>query len=380
MGFDHRLPRQSGTPGAHTMLQSRRTRAGAIAAAPAPPPAAAGTVRHGAIAAVRVTPDRPVRLNLALQGGGALGAFTWGVLDRLLADGRVEIDSVSGASAGTVNAVCLAAGLAEGDADRAREILTEVWTRVGQEAERLRPLAASVLAQSWMRFLSPNQLNPFNFNPLRDILAASIDFERLQRDGSVDLYVSATDAATGRPRIFTRSEITPDVVLASACLPSLHHAVRVAERHYWDGGFTNNPPIMPLVRHADAADTLIVELNRDDDPLPTQAADIQHRLSRMSFAEPFRRELEMIELAHEVAMDGYSFGGSLRRRLVHHRFHLIASGTPPGGGEVGGKIMPDRRLLQDLKARGEAAVEAWFVANLEHIGVRSTVDLAARIS
>ena len=354
--------------------------AGQSVPAAAPAEAVPAAVPAEAAPAERAGPARRRRLNLALQGGGALGAFTWGVVDGLLADGRIAIDSVSGASTGTVNAVCLAAGLAEGGIERARGILDEVWIRVGREADRLRPLSATALAQSWARYLSPYQLNPFNLNPLRDILAATIDFERLRENGRVALYLSATDAATGKPRIFTTGEVTLDVVLASACLPSLHHAVRVHERHYWDGGFTANPPIMPLVRHAGAADTLIVELSRGaDDPVPTQASDIQHRLSRLSFAEPFRREFEMIALAREVAQDGYSFGGTLRRRLVRHRFHLIASGRPPGARELGGKIMPDRRLLCELMARGQAAAAAWLAESLADVGVRSTIDLAERI-
>jgi NTE family protein len=263
------------------------------------------------------------RINLALQGGGAHGAFTWGVLDRLLEDGRLSFDGVSGTSAGALNAVTLAAGLAEGGLDGARRKLEEMWRAVSEAARYspLRPLPYEAKLSDenadvpvryvgfdlMTRLFSPYQLNPLDFNPVRELLERTLDFRRLRRSAQVRLFIAATDVATGNARIFGARESSVDTVLASATLPQLHRAVNIGDRHYWDGGYCSNPPILVLVRHCRAEDTLIVQLNPSRDAeMPTTAQDIFARLSTIVFNAPLRREMEMIGLARAIAKEGFA--------------------------------------------------------------------------
>lgn len=333
-------------------------------------------------------PVPPQPLNLALQGGGAYGAFTWGVLDRLLEDGRTRFVALSGASAGAMNAVALAAGLLDGGPEGARRCLAAFWNAVSETARYspLRPHAAVgeqptglVLLDLMTRLVSPYQFNPLDFNPLRDVLAATVDFQRLRRESPVELYIAATDVANGRLRIFRTREISLDAVLASACLPHLHKAVKVGRRYYWDGGYTANPPILPLVRAGAARDTLIVQTETTHDPkVPTSAPAIIARLNRLTFSGPLRREIELIEQIRGVAGDGIALGGALRRQVRAHRFHHIGAGDLSRELGSGAHLHPDRALIEKLRERGRAAAEAWLRRRLPDIGRRSSVDLAAK--
>ncbi len=322
-------------------------------------------------------------INLALQGGGAHGAFTWGVLDRLLEDGRLRPAAVSGASAGAVNAVGLAAGLAEGGPEAARAKLAELWRAVADKA-RLNPLGngsgATAMADLMTRVLSPYQFNPMDLNPLRDVLERLIDFDRLRRVPPVDLYIAATDVATGRARIFRNPEISAAAVLASACLPQLYRAVEIDGRHYWDGGYSANPPLMPLVRDARAGDTLVVQIERADEPeVPRRAPDILGRLNRITFNGPLLAELAEIEHCRQLAEGALWPGGALRR-IARHRLHLIGAGEHTSRLPAGSKLSPDWRLLQGLRDSGRAAVEDWLARHLADIGRRATIDSAGRFS
>jgi NTE family protein len=196
------------------------------------------------------------KISLALQGGGSHGAFTWGVLDRLLEDERIALQGVSGASAGAINAALLASGLTEGGPEGARRKLGQFWQSIMTSLPN--PAMQALLMLT--RFLAPAQLNPLNLNPLREILAAQIDFERLRRECRLALFVAATEVGSGMPRIFRTSEITAEVLLASACLPSVHHAVEIEGKAYWDGGLTANPPLRPLIYECEARDLLLVRL------------------------------------------------------------------------------------------------------------------------
>ena len=223
----------------------------------------------------------PVLIDLALQGGGSHGAFTWGVLDRLLEEPRLRIEAISGTSAGAMNAGVLADGWVEGGARGARAALEKYWQRVSQFAvfSPLQRTPLDRLAGRWTldtspaylaidpmsRVLSPYDLNPLGLNPLRDILAASIDFDRLSRS-PIKLFVTATKVRTGRGRIFRNAEITPDVLLASACLPTMFRAIEIDGEAYWDGGYVGNPTITPLVRESDAHDTILVQINPTERP------------------------------------------------------------------------------------------------------------------
>jgi NTE family protein len=324
-------------------------------------------------------------LNLALQGGGAHGAFTWGVLDSLLEIEDLRIDGISGASAGAINAVAIAAGLALDGRAGARNKLAEVWGSIADTVPALlaplRVLPADVVLGVATRVVSPYQFNPFDLDPLRDVLARTIDFKRLRRAPHVQLHIAATDVADGRPRIFVTREISLEVVLASACLPHLRRAVRIGRRHYWDGGFSANPPLLPLVFERRAADTLIVLLDPLHDPeLPTSAPAIARQVGRLTFNAPLRREVELIRQWRGLAAEGITLGGHRRRRLRHHRFHLIDGGEHTRSLEPASRLYPERRTLEALRDSGRTAARAWFERNFEALGQRATIDLAELFS
>jgi NTE family protein len=385
-----RLPRLAGSGARASLSAALRRLAGEFASARAAlPPLLAPQ------AAAIPSPAKPKPLNLALQGGGAHGAFTWGVLDRLLEDGRIGIQSVSGTSAGAMNAVAMACGLMDGGAPFARERMGEFWRAVSNRAHysplRPHPLdprrardgrvspTGVILFDLMTRLVSPYQFNPLDFNPLRDVLEEIIDFKRLRQRGTVDLHIAATDVATGKPRIFRTNEISADAVLASACLPQLHKAVKVGRRHYWDGGFSANPPILPLVETGQAADTLIVQIDPSSEPdVPTNARAIIARVNRLTFNQPLRREVETIEHLRALAADGWVVGGTLRKRIGRHRFHHIEAGDLSRELGHSSRLSPEWDLLCRLRDMGRAAAEAWLKRNLGAVGDRSTVDLAAK--
>jgi NTE family protein len=322
-------------------------------------------------------------LNLGLQGGGAHGAFTWGVLDVLLEQDHLAFDGVSGASAGAINAVALAAGLMERGAEGARARLAEVWEAIAATVPaQLVPVAGlpnETMLGLVMRVISPYQFNPFDYDPLRDILTRTIDFAGLQRHCPVHLHIAATDVADGKARIFTGPEITRDVVLASTCLPHLRQAIRIGERHYWDGGYSANPPILPLVLDREAADTLIVLVDSSAEPhVPTSASAITRRVGRLAFHAPLRREIEFVERWRELAGDGFTLGSRRLKRLRRHRFHLIEAGDATVGLDPVSKLVPERSMLENLRDAGRVAAQAWVDRYTGALGTRSTVDLAAR--
>ncbi len=346
-------------------------------------------IRHPATAGQSTKP-----LNLALQGGGAHGAFTWGVLDRLLEDGRCAFGSVSGTSAGAMNAVILAAGLMEGGPDTARAKLEAFWRGIS-EAARFSPLRSSSSAfadnQSpsathvWFdvmtRLMSPYQFNPTDYNPLRELLESSVDFKRLRKRSPIHLFISATDVADGKTRVFGTADLSTDAVLASACLPHIHQAVKVGRRYYWDGGYSSNPPLMPLVRDGAAADTLLVQINPiTENTVPTNAQEIAARISRIVFNEPLRREVELIAQCREVATEGIAIGGRLRRRVREHRFHHIEAARYTEKLGHGSKMTPDWTMLSHLFQCGRSAAEAWLKKHASSVGRCQTVDLASKFA
>jgi len=330
---------------------------------------------------------RNVRVNLALQGGGAHGAFTWGALDRLLEDDDLEIGWVSATSAGAINAVAVAAGLSEGGKEIARQKLREVWEAVQQsgvpDLVRLNPFLyglsrAPQLAQM-ASLWSPYEFNPLGFDPLRRLLSDTIDFAKLREYSPIELLIAATEVATGRARLFRRCEITVDAVLASACLPTLHHAVQIDGVAYWDGGFSANPDIKSLAMESPVEDTLIVQLNsmvRED--LPTGTREISLHAYRLAFNAPLIREVELIEAVRET-MQG-RIGGPRGRfgKLASHRFHLIDAGRHTGTLSADSTMKPDRELLAHLFNAGRDEADKWLIRHRASIGRRSTVDLKAR--
>jgi NTE family protein len=328
----------------------------------------------------------PLRIDLALQGGGSHGAFTWGVLDRLLEEPWLHIAGISGTSAGAMNAAVLADGWAEGGAEGARSSLERFWRRVSRAAA-LSPLQRSPLDRfmgRWTldtspayifmdlvsRVLSPYSLNPLDFNPLRRVLAESIDCNRLAIS-PIKLFITATSVRTGRGRIFRNAEITADVLLASACLPTMFRAVEIDGEPYWDGGFTGNPTITPLVRETDAHDSILVQINpRERSDTPRTAADILNRLNEISFNSPLMKELRMIALLRQVADPGTGEGG----RWAQMRTHRIMTDMLAQFG-ASSKLNAEWEFIAMLRSEGRRAASEFLEANGGDLGKRSTADL-----
>jgi NTE family protein len=328
----------------------------------------------------------PVRIDLALQGGGSHGAFTWGVLDRLLEEPWLQIAGISGTSAGAMNAAVLADGWAEGAAEGARAALEEFWKRVSRAAA-FSPLQRSpidrlmgrwtldtspayVFMDLMSRVLSPYALNPLDFNPLRRILAESIDCNRLA-GSPIKLFITATSVRTGRGRIFRNAEITADVLLASACLPTMFRAVEIDGEPYWDGGYTGNPTITPLVRETDAHDSILVQINpRERSDTPRTAPDILNRLNEISFNSPLMKELRMIALLRQVADAGTGEGG----RWAQMRTHRIMTDMLAQFG-ASSKLNAEWKFIAMLQTEGRRAASEFLDANGKDLGKRSTADL-----
>ncbi len=254
-------------------------------------------------------------LALGLQGGGALGAFTWGVLDGLLAAPGFACAAASGASAGAVNAVLLASGLVQGGPPRARQVLRQFWERASRRTSAYSGAALGAWLDHWRERMmwqaappvSPYHFNPLNHNPLRAILADLVDFDALRRPGAPRLFVSATDVGTGKARTFANREISLEAVLASACLPQLFHAVEIDGRHYWDGGFTANPPVEPLAKFARRAHLLFVILNASAAPeLPKSATGIANRLHQIMGNATLFRELKGVGRYEKIELSDYA--------------------------------------------------------------------------
>jgi NTE family protein len=328
-------------------------------------------------------------ISLALQGGGSHGAFTWGVLDRLLEDQRICLEGISGASAGALNAVVLANGLVAGGRDGAREALKVFWESVAtrepftftpgtsppnSSASHMSALKAFLF---WSRFYSPYQLNPFNLNPLRDILSRQIDFERLRAECTLSLFVAATAVETGMPRLFRNSELTLDVLLASSCLPQLHHSVQIDGVAYWDGGLTANPPVRPLLYKCAADDILVVLLNPfRRSRTPATADAIFDRMTEISFTSAFYAELQGIAMAKQEAEDSSFSFGTLERRLKRLKMHLIDSQALMSELEPLSKLDTHASFIKALYEEGRTHAHAWLETNYQHIGVRSSFALA----
>jgi len=329
------------------------------------------------------------RLNLALEGGGAHGAFTWGVLDRLLEDATLDIAWISATSAGAVNAVALACGLMEDGRDGARARLRAVWEAVAKagvpDLVRLYPWLAGLtrsnaLAQMAQLF-SPYEFNPLGFDPLRKLLEEHIDFAGLRKGTGPELLIAATALATGRPRLFRRKETTVEAVLASACLPTLHHAVVIEGQAYWDGGFSANPDLVTLGRESPVADTLIVKLSTlDPNGAPTSAREIVGRVNQLTFMQPMLRDVEVIEAVRRNHRHSRWTrpASTPDARLAGHRFHLIEAGRFTGALSFDSKAKPDIELLTYLFNAGRSETEKWLARHRASVGREATVDLGAR--
>ena len=328
-------------------------------------------------------------LNLALEGGGAHGAFTWGVLDRLLEETAIEIGWISGTSAGAVNAVALAAGLAEGGQNAARAKLRAVWEAVAKagvpDLLRNNPWLAGISKSNALiqvaSLFSPYDFNPLGFDPFRKLLEAHIDFTLLRTSPGPELLIAATDVANGRPRLFRRREMRVECVLASACLPTIHHAVSVDGHAYWDGGFSANPDLLTLGRESPVGDTLIVKLNSiDKQGVPMSAREITARINQITFSQPMLRDIEVIETVRAHHRGWSRLATTPDARLARHRFHLIDAGRFTGALAPESKAKPDLELLTYLHGAGRSETEKWLARNQASIGRRATVDLGRELT
>lgn len=327
-------------------------------------------------------------VNLALQGGGAHGAFTWGVLDRLFEDDRIWVEAISGTSAGTMNALVAAQGMYEDGAEGARRHLAEFWKEVSR-VSRGSPIQRSVLAHltgAWtlddspgyqffnmlQRVASPYDLNPLDLNPLRDLLDRTVDFGKVRACGDMGLFVAATNVETGRVRVFERDEITLDVAMASACLPFLYKAVEIDGMHYWDGGYMGNPPLFPFFYESPSDDIVIVQINPIVRPgVPRSAQDIQDRVNEITFNSALLHELRAVDFVQRLLEAGRLDPDTYRNVKIHmieDRRDLRALGAST-------KLNSEWSFLEYLFELGRNAASHWLTANFEDIGVRSTVDI-----
>ncbi|QPC42240.1 patatin-like phospholipase family protein [Kaustia mangrovi] len=336
----------------------------------------------------RAAKPRPV--NLALQGGGAHGAFTWGVLDRLLEDGQLQVSAMSGTSAGAMNAVVLADGYMRDGADGAREHLRDFWYEISIQAQAspVRRTPFDMMTGSWAmdaspgllwfdllsRIASPYDLNPLNINPLLNLIERMIDFERVRACTAIKLFVTATNVHTGRPRIFETEELTADMVMASACLPHLFQAVEIDGVPYWDGGYMGNPALYPLFYLTEIEDLMLVQVNPiERRETPRTAREIVDRVNEITFNAALMKELRSIEFVTRLIDEGKLEWGHYKRLRLHRidaddAFKELSAST---------KFNAEWDFLTHLRDLGRDAASQWLKAHASDVGKRSSVDIRA---
>ncbi|WP_172329642.1 patatin-like phospholipase family protein [Mangrovicoccus sp. HB161399] len=327
----------------------------------------------------------PLKVDLALQGGGSHGAFAWGALERLLEHEWMEVEGISGTSAGAMNAAVFAYGMMTGGRDGAREAMETFWKRVS-DAARFSPFQrtpfdkltgnwtldnspAYIFADTLSRFVSPFDVGGSDYNPLRQILEETIDFEALAK-GPIKLFITATNVRTGRGRVFRRDEITADVLLASACLPTMFRPIEIDGEEYWDGGFSGNPTITPLVRECDSRDTFLVQINPVNRPdTPKTARDIVNRINEISFNATLLKELKMVAMMRQVADPGNSEGkawGEMRLHRISSDIMIELSASS--------KLNAEWAFLEMLRGEGRKAADDFAAKHRDDVGVRSSFD------
>lgn len=330
------------------------------------------------------------RINLALQGGGAHGAFTWGVLDRLFEDDRLWIEAISGTSAGAMNAVVAAQGMYDGQAPGAREALHNFWAAVSKSSQSspLQRTPYDIFMNNWsfdrspmylmldmmQRVASPYDLNPMGYNPLRDLVDKFVDFKKVRSCKELGLYLSATNVETGLARVFSREEITIDVMMASACLPFLFQAVEIEGEYYWDGGYMGNPPLFPFFEANNVSDIAIIQINPVlREGVPKRAREILNRVNEITFNSALTHELRLIDHISQLVRNG-----DLKRR--DHRevyLHVIEARKQMRPLNASSKLNAEWRFLRHLFGIGREAAEKWLDTHFDDIGQRSTLNICA---
>jgi NTE family protein len=328
-------------------------------------------------------------VNLALQGGGSHGAFTWGVLDRLLEEQDLHFEGITGTSAGAINAVVFADGFAAGGRAGARDALRVYWQKVSELSSRglFKLLSIDKLNSNfsleeslgfWFLvpmtyFVSPYQANPFNYNPFKDLLLDAINFERVRRQTTLKLFLCATNVRTAKAKIFTGGEIHVEHLLASTCLPLLMQAVEVDGEYYWDGSYAGNPAIYPLVYDCEARDVLMVHITPAERAgVPTTSPAIMNRMQEISFNTSLIREMRMISSYNKNIEQGRMGGGKFMR------MHLIEAEEFIASFSWSSRLSADWNFVQHLYNVGRAEADKWLKANLDRLGVESTVDLESK--
>lgn len=329
---------------------------------------------------------RKVTINLALQGGGAHGAFTWGILDRLLEETSLQVEGISGTSAGAINAAVLACGITKGEHEGGKKELERFWRAISQSSGALNPYQMWNSAfgidnisrysfSLWMDMLSqiysPSQLNPFNYNPLQDIIRKTIDFGILHKTKKIKLFVSATNVETNRIKIFENKELCEEALLASSCLPTLFQAVKWKGHYYWDGGYMANPMLEPLIYNCDTKDIIIVPVN----PIhrkgaPTTSKEILNRLNEITFNASLMREIRSL-----INIEKLSKSLSSDNPFMGVRLHCIQNEQFMESLDVSSKYNTDWTFLCELKEVGREAAGQWINDNFSSIGKETTMDL-----
>jgi NTE family protein len=339
----------------------------------------------------KVSSSKLKTINLALQGGGAHGAFTWGVLDRLLEEERLDFEGVVATSAGAMNAAVMAYGLVEGGREGGKRALANFWRRVSHAAA-FSPVKPTILDQLTgnrslensppfvffdlvTRLMSPYQFNPFDINPLRHVLMQSMDFEAIRTSKcKLKLNICATNVRTGKVKVFSNDEIGCDAVMASACLPFLFRAVEIGEDAYWDGGYMGNPAIFPLIYHCESPDVLVVHINPIVRPdLPRTATEIMNRINEISFNSSLMREMRAIDFVTKLIDSGTADNLNLKRMLIH----AISADDIMLQLGVASKLNGDWGFLTSLRDAGRERAAAWLDEHFDSVGQRSTIDIHA---
>ncbi len=327
-------------------------------------------------------------INLALQGGGSHGAFTWGVLDRMFEEDRLWIEGISGTSAGAMNAVVATQGMFDNGAAGARRALEDFWRQVSiaGQASPIKRTPLDILLGSWSldtspgfvmmdaisRMASPYDLNPLGLNPLRDLVEDFIDFDKVSGCQDMGLFISATNVETGRARVFHRHEVTLDVVMASACLPDMFKAVEIDGVPYWDGGYMGNPVLFPFIDHSPSSDIVIVQINPLLRPgTPRSARDIQNRVNEITFNGSLLRDLRTIDLIHRLIEDGAL--SSDEYRVLN--MHMIDGCDDMLALDASSKLNSEWAFLLHLRDLGREHADRWLTAHFDQIEVESTLDL-----
>ncbi len=328
------------------------------------------------------------KISLALQGGGTHAAFTWGCLDRFLEDDAVEIEGISGVSAGAMNAALLVYGVNNGGKQEARKLLESFWRKVNALSS-MSPFQPTIIDRMFgnkdltfspsfyaldylTRLFSPYQFNFFDLNPMRDLLAELLDFSELRKGRKIDLFVNASNVKTGKPRVFSKKELDMEMLMASGCLPFLSKSVEVEGEFYWDGGYSGNPSLRPLIKETDTSDIVIIQVNPlNNEDVPLKAQDILNRVNEISFNNSLLREVGCISLISELIASGKLKSSSYRRINLH----MIGAEEIMTGFGPASKFNADWDFLIHLKETGRQAADDWLENNYEKIGEESSLDV-----